>query len=90
MKVLEKGQGWSIKQECTGKGNGEGGCGSTLLVEKEDIYITRSVDMCGDTDFYYTFKCPVCGVKTDVPERDIPSSIKVKAFEKAKMLGYCK
>ena len=34
MKVLEKGPGWSIKQKCTGRGNGGCGCESTLLIEK--------------------------------------------------------
>lgn len=37
MRVLKEGPGWSIEQVCTGKGNGGGGCGAVLAVEKEDI-----------------------------------------------------
>ena len=34
MKVLQEGNpnGWEIEQECTGKGNGDGGCKARLLV----------------------------------------------------------
>lgn len=76
MKVLEKGPGWSMKQVCTGKGNGDGGCNSQLLVEKEDIYLTSHTDYTGDTDYYFTFRCPVCGIETDIPEKDVPASIR--------------
>ena len=76
MKVLEKGPGWSIEYLCTGFGNGDGGCKSRLLVEKEDLYITSHTDMIGDTDYFYTFKCPVCGVETDIKEKNIPYSIR--------------
>ena len=61
MKVLEKGPGWSIEQICTGRGNGDGGCKSRLLVETQDVYLTSHTDLAGDTDYYYTFRCPVCG-----------------------------
>ena len=81
MKVLEKGPGWSTKQRCTGKGNGLGGCESLLQVEAGDIYVTSSSDYLGDTDYYYTFRCPVCGRETDIPEKDIPSSIQKEAME---------
>ena len=84
MKVIEKGSGWSIEQLCTGKGNGYGGCNSKLLVEKEDIYITSNTDMLGDTDYYYTFRCPVCGIETDIPENDVPAGIKRKILETEK------
>lgn len=76
MKVLEKGPGWSIEQLCTGKGNGNGGCKSRLLIEKGDIYLTSHTDMVGDTDYFCTFKCPVCGIETDIKESDVPSSIR--------------
>ena len=81
MKVLEKGPGWSIEQLCTGKGNGNGGCHSKLLVEREDIYLTSHTDMIGDTDYFYTFKCPVCGIETDIPQKDVPSIIKRELLE---------
>lgn len=76
MKVLEEAQGWSIEQFCTGKGNGNGGCGSKLLVEKNDIYLTSHTDLTGDTEYFYTFCCPVCGIETDIPSENLPISIK--------------
>ena len=82
MKVLEKGPGWSIKQKCTGHGNGGCGCESTLLIEKGDIYVTAHTDYAGDTDYFYTFKCPVCGCETDVEEKDVPHSIQREELDK--------
>ena len=70
MKVLEKGPGWNLKLRCTGKGNGDGGCESLLLVEENDIYVTSHTDMAGDTDYYYTICCPVCGKETDISENN--------------------
>lgn len=84
MKILEKGPGWSIKEKCTGKGNGDGGCESLLLVESEDIYVTSSSSYDGSVDYYYTFRCPVCGKETDILEKDLPSSIKKQAMENKK------
>lgn len=87
MKILEKGPGWNIEQKCTGVGNGGGGCNSRLLVEEPDIYVTSHTDISGDTDYYYTFQCPVCGKETDIPVRDVPSSIKRLKLEMYKS-GY--
>lgn len=86
MKVLEKGPGWSTKQRCTGKGNGDGGCESLLQVEEGDIYVTSRSYYDGDTDYYYTFKCPVCGKETDIPEKDLPSSIKREAMDRKRKI----
>lgn len=84
MKVLEKGNpnGWEIEQKCTGKGNGDGGCGAQLLVAEDDIFVTANFDYGGGTDYYYTFKCPECGRLTDIPEKDIPAAVRRKVFEK--------
>ena len=81
MKVLEKGPGWSTKQRCTGSGNGQGGCGSLLQVESGDIYVTSHTDMIGDTDYFYTFTCPVCGKETDIAEKEVPVSIRKEKLE---------
>lgn len=86
MKVLRKGKGWNIKVNCSGNGNGGGGCGSLLEVEKEDIYVTSSTDMIGDTDYYFTFKCPVCGVETDISCSQVPSSVRDLAYSKKRTL----
>jgi len=84
MKTLEKGPGWSIEQFCTGKGNGDGGCKSKLLVEKSDIYLTSHTDFTGETDYYYTFRCHECGVETDIPEKDVPATIRRELLETKK------
>lgn len=71
MKVLKKGreqQGWAKEFTCTGKGNGGGGCGATLLVEQRDVFQTSSSHYDGSTDYYNTFKCASCGVLTDIKE----------------------
>lgn len=70
MKVLEKGRpqkGWAKELLCTGQGNGGGGCGAKLLVEKDDLYQTSS-SVYNETDYYVTFRCPECGVQTDTTE----------------------
>ena len=68
MKVVKKGRaqkGWAQEFTCTGKGNGNGGCGAVLLVEEGDLYQTCNSCM-GETEYYTTFKCACCGVETDV------------------------
>lgn len=86
MKVLEKGNpnGWEIEQKCTGKGNGDGGCGARLLVAEDDIFVTSHTDYVGDTEYYYTFKCPECGRLTDIPDKVIPTAVRRKAMDKYK------
>lgn len=76
MKVLEKGRkqrGWATEAVCTGKGNGNGGCGARLLVEQGDLFWTSSSHYDGSTDSYVTFECLECGVQTDLD--DVPSSV---------------
>lgn len=83
MKVIEPGtgqKGWSGKFRCTGKGNGDGGCGALLFVEQNDLYETRRGYMDGSTDYYTTFTCSECGVETDV---NIPSNITVRKSRNA-------
>ena len=82
MKVLEKGNpnGWEIEQYCTGQGNGDGGCEAKLLVAEADIYLTKASHQ-GETDYYFTFKCPECGVETDIPKDKIPRRIINKLIE---------
>lgn len=68
MKVIKPGReqrGWSTEQVCTGKGNGNGGCGATLLVEQSDLYLTESHAR-DETTTYVTFRCSACGVETDL------------------------
>ena len=75
MKVLTPGRkqrGWAKEYDCTGAGNGGGGCGARLLVEHADLYHTYSHAR-NETDTYVTFKCGACGVETDVSNYRGPS-----------------
>lgn len=68
MKVLEKGsgqQGWSTEAQCTGVGNGDGGCGARLRVEQPDLYRTFNHAR-DETDTFVTFTCCECSVETDI------------------------
>lgn len=84
MKVISKGsgqKGWAVETLCTGAGNGNGGCGAKLLVEQGDLFQTSNTDIGGDTDYFATFKCPECGVLTDIKEypgraSELPKRIK--------------
>jgi hypothetical protein len=78
VKILEPGRqqkGWSTEAKCTGKGNGNGGCGAKLLVEQPDLFRTSSSAM-GETDYYVTFECAACGVLTDL--ENVPGSVESK------------
>lgn len=87
MKILEEGKGWSIKERCTGKGNGGGGCDSLLLIEESDLYITSHTDLSGETDYFYTFRCIKCGRETDVEANKIPYAIRSKLLDDKKGRG---
>jgi len=68
MKTIKKGRpqkGWAFKAECTGSGNGGGGCGSRLLIEQRDVYKTFKSCIGGPAEEYRTFQCCECGVETD-------------------------
>jgi hypothetical protein len=83
MKIIKKGRpqkGWAGKFQCTGEGNGLGGCGAVLLVEEGDLYQTSSSSYDGSCDYFTTFKCACCGVETDV---EVPSSVKVSKRRKS-------
>ena len=71
MKIIKKGRkqkGWAKKYKCTGNGNDEGGCGAILLVEECDLFQTYRSSMGRDEDWYVTFECLQCGVKTDITD----------------------
>lgn len=68
MRVLKHGRkqhGWAKELQCTGAGNEGGGCGALLLVEQDDLFQTTR--NCRDeTESFATFRCPECGVLTDL------------------------
>lgn len=75
MKVLKPGReqkGWTTTATCTGAGNGDGGCGASLLVEQDDLYQTESHAR-DETTTYTTFRCAACGVETDLAK--VPHNI---------------
>lgn len=77
MKILEPGRkqsGWSTEATCTGKGNGDGGCGAKLLIEQPDLFHTSSSSM-GEVDHYTTFECVACNVWTDMPRGKVPHHV---------------
>lgn len=45
-----------------------GGCKAKLLVEQDDIFCTYSHHYDGSSYVYHTFKCPECGVLTEIKE----------------------
>jgi len=78
MKLLKTGRaqrGWSREFKCTGLGNGQGGCGATLLVEEADLYRTSSSHYDGSTESHTTFLCLACGVETDV---SVPAQVEMR------------
>jgi hypothetical protein len=81
MKLIKKGRpqkGWAKEYACSGDGNGGGGCGAVLLVEKTDLFRTGRHYYDGSSDCFVTFACSACGVLTDVKDypgstRDLPT-----------------
>jgi hypothetical protein len=80
MKVLKKGtpqKGWAKKYDCSGNGNRGGGCGAKLLVEQNDVFRTASHHYDGSNEAYNTFRCPECGVWTDIPMGDVGFDVRL-------------
>lgn len=88
MKLLRKVKtnGWELKQKCTGINNGGGGCKSRLLMNEDGIFRTHCIHSVSPFEHYiyyfYTFKCPVCGVESDIPPSKVPLRIKLKIDKK--------
>lgn len=65
--------GWKTRVTCVG-GEWEKGCGAVLEIEKSDLFVVRSHDICGPRA-EPTFRCPCCKVSTGVKGEfsDLPS-----------------
>lgn len=53
-------------------------CQSILLVEEDDIdydYLSSSLDS-------YSFKCPVCGMRTSLDVKEVDKKVELLAFKK--------
>lgn len=59
--------GWPRELECTADGNGNRGCGATVLIREADLFQT-SAPCQGYTDYFVTYACPRCGRLTDTDE----------------------
>lgn len=70
--------GWAGECVCTGKGYGGGGCGATLLVDESDLKHT-STGYGGDIKHFIWFKCPACGLVTDI---EVPHSVMKRVEDK--------
>ena len=88
MKVLQQGTEpnccWEIEQTCTAEGHEEErsfGCYARLLVAEYDIYITYSTDYDDNKEYFYTFTCPCCGAKTNIPKHKIIERVRKKVME---------
>jgi hypothetical protein len=82
MRALEEKQ-WVQQVSCSGRGNGQAGCGSTLEVNKSDIrwYKGKSGDPSVDGTFFYApeaavVRCPVCATLTDLTEEERPADFR--------------
>ncbi len=84
VKVIKPGRdqkGWAKELECTGDGNGGGGCGATLLVEEGDLFRTTN-HVRDETTHFTTFKCIQCGVLTDLRGVSIPQHVRDRAAKR--------
>ena len=82
MKVLKQENGkerWETISICNGKNNpySELACGSMLLVDEDDVFVTLGEDQrTKEMGYFYTFLCPVCGCMTDIAASHIPHRVK--------------
>lgn len=79
MRVIKE---WEIQVCCTGEKNGMKGCGQRLAVAGSDLFVTTAGRYSkSNVRYYFTFCCPECGARTDIPKEKIPKAIRVKVME---------
>lgn len=70
VEILEVGPAWSLETVCTGKGNGNKGCGTKLKLERDDmIYFSEREGYCRIYEAAVIFKCPCCYNITDIAKK---------------------
>ena len=75
MRVVKEGHGTNPiigEFECTGVGNGGGGCKALLEVQLNDLRYYEGSDYPIGRRNAYTFRCPECGTLTDLAQEDWP------------------
>ena len=65
---------WTKEIECTGRGNGNEGCGSTLEIERGDLHYYPAIDddSWGSRVPAVMFRCCVCGALNDLHKDNYP------------------
>ncbi len=80
---------WQKDVECTGKGNKTSNairdrkpCGAKINLTINDVFTTHNLDYAGKKPIHFTFKCPNCGSKTDLNDKELPREVKkVRIFK---------
>ncbi|MBR6504329.1 MAG: hypothetical protein IKT41_01180 [Clostridia bacterium] len=67
---------WEIKKHCTGKENGDCGCGAIVVVNEKNIQVAYGIESYIKRTYF--FKCPTCNVCTDILPSEIPIEIRTK------------
>lgn len=82
MKVKKSGTPWTTDLPCKGGLCGEnspngdgGGCGATVMVSANDLFMARQFDQDGTTDYFPAMRCPDCGVITAFDPIFVPNSV---------------
>lgn len=77
MKVITKGNGWTLRKTCKG-------CQAVLEIEAEDINYevsaedARSQQYENEIEGTYSVDCPECGLTLPIKSKDIPKLIQNK------------
>ena len=74
MLVIKECPPWNKEVVCSGMDFGGGGCGSTLCIDKFDLYY--STDAENTNTMFVTFRCCLCGTETSIPLEEVPPAIK--------------
>lgn len=82
MLIIKKAPKWSMDVECTGKGNGEDGCGAVLRVTQEDVF-KNQVRSGNETNTYLTIRCCGCGVMTDLAKNHDYDNVPIRIWNNA-------
>lgn len=86
MKAFNEKDGWFVEKRCAGELYEGVGCNSLLIIETEDLYLSDK-NIYRDTGYYYSAKCPICGLVNEICYKDIPYDIRLAFEEKTALRG---